>query len=323
MKSYKQQSLFESQEINTEPCSHIIRVAFEAGVDSEFDYFVPDRLWPVKTGQRVEVPFGRANKLQRAFCVAADIRPEDSFAARSKERLLKKVTTVVDPQPLIDKSLLKLAEWISDYYVCPLGQVLFAMVPAPVKKGIGVKKKKLVYLASTSQQNTDILKSKKQKQIVSILSDMQSFSPDTALELDSLLSQADCTLSPVKTLAQKGVVKLVLKEVLPTLPVISEKMILETGEVTLNSDQLKALEHINRQLDFGSFAVTLLFGVTDSGKTEVYINAIQSVLQKGKTAIVLLPEIALTAQTVQRFSGRFERIAVMHSALTASQRNAQ
>jgi len=323
MKSFQSESLFESQEINTEPCSHIVRVAFEAGVDSEFDYLVPDRLWPIKTGQRVEVPFGRGNKLQAAFCVAADIPSEDSFAARGKERRLKIVTRVVDAQPLLDKSLLKLADWISSYYVCPLGQVLFAMVPAPVKKGIGIKKKKLVYLASPLKQNTDSLKSKKQKQIVSILSDMQCFSSDSAVELDSLVSKAGCTVLPVKTLAQKGIVKLVLKEVLPELPVISEKMVLKTGEVTLNADQLKALEHINQQLDSGRFGVTLLFGVTDSGKTEVYINAIQSVLQKGKTAIVLLPEIALTAQTVQRFSGRFEKIAVMHSALTASQRNAQ
>jgi len=323
MKSFQSESLFESQEINTEPCSHIVRVAFEAGVDSEFDYLVPDRLWPIKTGQRVEVPFGIGNKLQTAFCVAADIQPEESFIARGKERLLKKVTGVADTQPLLDKSLLKLADWISSYYVCPLGQVLFALVPAPVKKGIGVKKKKLVYLASPSQQNTESLKSKKQKQIVSILFDMQSFSADSAIELDSLLSRAACTLSPVQTLARKDIVKLVLKEILPTLPVISETMVLKTREVTLNADQLKALEHINEQLDSGRFGVTVLFGVTDSGKTEVYINAIQSVLQKGKTAIVLLPEIALTAQTVQRFSGRFERIAVMHSALTASQRNAQ
>ncbi len=323
MRSYKQQSLFESKEANTESCSHIIRVAVEAGVDSEFDYLVPDRLWPVKTGQRVEVPFGRANKLQTAFCVAADIPCEDSFAAGGKESLLKKVAGVVDVQPLLDKPLLKLADWISDYYVCPLGQVLFAMVPAPVKKGIGIKKKKLVYLASPLQQNADSLKSKKQKQIASILSDLQCFSADSALELDSLLSDAGCTLSPVKTLAQKGIVKLVLKEVLPTLPVISEKMVLKTREVKLNTDQLKALEHISQQLDSGRFAVTVLYGVTDSGKTEVYINAIQSVLRKGKTAIVLLPEIALTAQTVQRFSARFERLAVMHSALTASQRNAQ
>ena len=73
----------------------------------------------------------------------------------------------------------------------------------------------------------------------------------------------------------------------------------------------------------GKFGVTLLYGVTDSGKTELYIRTIDEVLKKGKSAIVLLPEIALTTQTIQRFSARFERIAVMHSGLTAPQRNTQ
>jgi primosomal protein N' (replication factor Y) (superfamily II helicase) len=93
--------------------------------------------------------------------------------------------------------------------------------------------------------------------------------------------------------------------------------------LVLNEDQSRALDHIIGQIEAGRFSVTLLHGVTDSGKTELYIRAIDAVVAKGKAAIVLLPEIALTAQTVQRFSARFERIAVMHSRLTAGQRNAQ
>ena len=90
----------------------------------------------------------------------------------------------------------------------------------------------------------------------------------------------------------------------------------------INQEQQKALAHFKAKIDSGTFGVTLLYGVTDSGKTELYIRSIEAGLQKGKSAIVLLPEIALTAQTVQRFSSRFERIAVMHSGLTAAQRNA-
>ena len=107
------------------------------------------------------------------------------------------------------------------------------------------------------------------------------------------------------------------------MPAIPAGMAIKTDRVILNEDQQKAMAHFDAEIDSGVFGVTLLHGVTDSGKTELYIRAIETVLQKGKSAIVLLPEIALTAQTVQRFSARFEKIAVMHSGLTAAQRNVQ
>jgi primosomal protein N' (replication factor Y) len=127
----------------------------------------------------------------------------------------------------------------------------------------------------------------------------------------------------VKKLAQGLVVKITQRTVFRSLPAIPEGMILKAEKVILNDDQQKALAHLNSKIDSGNFGVTLLYGVTDSGKTELYIRAIEYVLKKGKGAIVLLPEIALTAQTVQRFSSRFEKIAVMHSGLTDAQRNVQ
>lgn len=323
MKKHQTESLFASEQLEQEPCHHIIRVAFESGVDSLFDYLVPDSLWPIKTGQRVEVPFGKNNKLQNAFCVVADIPAEQSFAARGKGRRLKKVTRVVDNQPLLDSCLLKLADWISSYYVCPLGQVLSAVVPAAVKKAAGIKKQKLVHLAKDFQDLAEDIKGKKQKKIISILTEQKAFDSDSAIELKSLLTQAGCTSAPIKKLTQNRIIKITQKQVFKSLPVIPDKMILRTDKVTLNDDQQKALNHMAQQIDSQKFGVTLLFGVNDSGKTEVYINAIQHVLNKGKTAIVLLPEIVLTAQTVQRFSSRFEKLAVMHSHLTAAQRNSQ
>ena len=107
------------------------------------------------------------------------------------------------------------------------------------------------------------------------------------------------------------------------LPSIPEAAVAEPKEIVLNDQQQTALEHIQGEMAKEEFGVTLLYGVTDSGKTELYIRAIEAVIKKGKSAIVLLPEIALTAQTVQRFNSRFERVAVMHSGLTGAQRNAQ
>ncbi len=325
MTTYKTDSLFTTEEAG-EQCHHIIRVAFESAADTEFDYFVPDELWPVKTGQRIEAPFGRKNKPEVGFCVESDIPPEQSFITRGRGRELKKVTKVIDKEPLVDAQLMELARWISSYYVCPLGQVLAAVVPAAVKKGAGVRTEQCAYLAISSDdidETVKQLRGKKQKQIVQLLQAKQASNAEAALELKQILEEIGCTNQPVKKLAEKQIVKIAKKTILRALPAIPKGMSIKADEVVLNEDQQKALDSINAQIDSGRFSVTLLHGVTDSGKTELYIRAVEAVLRKDKTAIVLLPEIALTAQTVQRFSSRFEKIAVMHSGLTAAQRNVQ
>ena len=306
---------------------HVIRVAFESAADTEFDYGVPDEIWPIQVGQRVEAPFGRNNKLEKGFCVDADVPLENSFAAQDKGHKLKTVISVLDKEPLLDTELMDLAKWISGYYVCPLGQVLAAMVPAAVKKGAGVKTQQSVYLTidtAEAEKTIDQLRGKKQKLIIKYLLKMEAFNSDSAIELQSLLKATDCGKEPLKRLAEKKLLKIARKTILKSLPAIPKGMSIKPERhILLNEDQQKVLDSIKTQLASDKFGVTLLHGVTDSGKTELYIRAIQMVLQKGKSAIVLLPEIALTAQTVQRFNDRFEKIAVMHSGLTASQRNAQ
>jgi len=316
-------SLFETEEGEESGCSHIIRVAFESGADTEFDYLVPDNIWPVEVGQRVEAPFGKADKVEKGFCVEADVPFEKSFIAHGRGRKLKKVTDVIDKKPLVDAELMALARWISGYYVCPLGQVLSAMVPGAVKKAAGVKTERYVYLAAESDKLLEQLRGKKQKQITKYLRDMGSLSSAGAVALDKVLGAIGCTKAPVKKLAEKQIIKIIRKTILKSLPVIPAGMAIKTERFALNEDQRKALAHINAELKSGKFSVTVLHGVTDSGKTELYIRAIEVCLQNGKAAIVLLPEIALTTQTIQRFSARFKKIAVMHSGLTATQRNAQ
>jgi primosomal protein N' (replication factor Y) len=316
------QNLFEFEQGDLKAQGgHAIRVAFESAADTEFTYLVPDRLWPVEQGQRVEAPFGKKNKYQTGFCVevcTGDIRKQISGRFT-----LKAIAKVIDPQPLLNSQLMALARWISDYYVCPLGQVLAAMLPSAVKKGTGVKKQKLVYLASKDAGIADSIRSAKQKQIIRLLQDRFAFDSGSAVEQQGVLDQVGCKKTPLQRLARQGIIKTTEKAVPVSLPAIPEKMSLRTESVCLNDDQQKALEHFNQCVDSNEFGVTLLHGVTDSGKTEIYIRSIEHVLQQGKTAIVLLPEIALTAQTVQRFSDRFETVAVMHSQLSGAQRNAQ
>jgi primosomal protein N' (replication factor Y) len=146
---------------------------------------------------------------------------------------------------------------------------------------------------------------------------------DSAIKVNTVLNKADCKASPLNRLAENGIVKIIERQILVSLPAIPEGMVLKTESVILNDDQQKAMAHFKQQLESEKFGISLLYGVTDSGKTELYIRSVEQVIQKGKSAIVLLPEIALTTQTIQRFSDRFENIAVMHSGLSASQRNVQ
>ena len=327
MSRYRTDSLFALEKTEEAVCRHIIRVAFESAADMEFDYGVPDEIWPIQVGQRVEAPFGRKDKPEKGFCVEANIPFEQSFAAHDEGCILKTVNSVIDKEPLVDAELMELARWISRYYVCPLGQVLAAMVPSAVKRGAGVKTQRYVYLivgADDIEKTINQLKGKKQKQIVTNLWKRGSFNLDSAQQMQGLLDAVSCGSESIKRLAEKQIVKIAQKTILKSLPAIPKGMSIKTeGRIVLNEDQQKSLNFIKAQIDSEKFGVTLLHGVTDSGKTELYIKAIQAVLQKDKSAIVLLPEIALTAQTVQRFNERFEKIAVMHSGLTAAQRNAQ
>jgi primosomal protein N' (replication factor Y) len=326
MRKYQTKELF-AEEIEETSCRHIIRLAFESAADSEFDYGAPDEIWPIHVGQRVEAPFGRKDKLEKGFCVEADIPFEQSFAAQEKERKLKTIKSVIDKEPLINAELMELARWISGYYVCPLGQVLAAMVPAAVKKGAGVKTQQYIYLtirSAEAEKTIEELKGKKQKHIIKHLMEQQALGPDSAIEQQNLLETVDCGKEPLKRLGEKQLLKIAHKTILKSLPAIPKGISIKPeGHILLNDDQQRALDSITTQINSEKFGVTLLHGVTDSGKTELYIRAIQKALQNGKSAIVLLPEIALTAQTVQRFSERFEKIAVMHSGLTAAQRNVQ
>lgn len=312
-----QNSLFDISQDKKIPCSRIVTVAVDTGVDNVFDYLLPDRLGDVQPGRRIEVPFGRADKLTTGFCIEVK-----SAGTEIPKRKLKFVKKILDAEPLLDGRQLEFGKWISDFYVCPLGQVLSAMVPAAVKKSAGVKKLKHVFLAA-SEKNIDKLRSKKQKQIIQAMKDSDALDAESAVELKGLLERLKIGQSPLNRLVQAGIVKLTSRTFLRQLPVVPKGLLLKTSEVILNNDQQKVLAEIEERMNSGDFSVVLLHGVTDSGKTEVYIRAIEKAVERGKSAIVLLPEIALTAQTVQRFSSRFKNIAVMHSQLTSSQRNAQ
>lgn len=322
MKKEIQNSLFAGMDetpLAPEAKGPVVRVALNTGADALFDYRLPEELGGVEPGRRVEVPFGKGNRLEEAFVV--EVGPEPEKKTQGRGFRLKEVKRIVDAEPLVAGELFELARWISRYYVCPLGQVLSAMVPAAVKQDAGVRTQMFVSLGADYTEEVK-LSSAKQKALVEALRLAGAVSDETALDKETLLETADCTDGPLKQLVRKGLAVITRRAVLQTLPSVPKGLATESGPVVLNNDQHKALSHITSQIGSGEFGVTLLHGVTDSGKTEVYIRAIDACIAAGKQAIVLLPEIALTAQTVQRFHTRFERLAILHSQQTGPQRNA-
>ncbi len=315
-------NLFDSlEEPSGAQPGRVIRVATDTGADSEFDYLLPDRMGNVVEGQRVQAPFGKNNKLVAAFVVK--VLTDSDEIEKSRRFKLKAVKEILDPVPLLDEQLMALARWIAEYYVCPLGQVLSAMIPAAVKEDAGAKTEQFIYLAEINTETSVKVKGKKQKAILDVLRTLGAIDESAAVGKKSLLEQARCTAIPLKQLIRNGLVQITSRRIILTLPAIPKGLLLEKKDVVLNAEQKKVIEHITTHLQSGDFGVTLLFGVTDSGKTEVYIRAVEACIQMGKQAIVLLPEIALTAQTVERFQSRFKNVAVLHSALTGPQRNAQ
>lgn len=321
-------SLFDEPiEDQASTASHVIEVAFESGVDSVFSYRVPDPLWPVRAGQRVAAPFGKGNRQEVGFCVG--VVPEAGAAApasvKGRPLRLKAISSVVDDEPLLNGHLMELARWISAYYVCPLGQVLSAMVPGAVKRSAGVKGDRHVYVLGADPCAAREVRGTKQARVVALLQRLQAVDEASAVPVREVLNQVDCTAAPLKQLAGRQVIRVIVRRSMTprTIPAQEPMTGRPEPDIPLNADQQKALDHIAAQLEAGRFAVTLLHGVTDSGKTEVYIRALRRVLEQGRGAIVLVPEIALTTQTVQRFSRRFHDLAVLHSGLTGPQRNLQ
>ncbi len=302
--------------------SRFAQVAPEQGLEMPdgLTYAVPDEMKDLRIGDRVIVPLGRGDRPVNGYVLdltdhtgldPAKIKP---IAARERRQ-------VNLPDDLID-----LAKWISEYYCCPLGMVLVTLLPAAVKRGTGLTRRTWVDLKrdiAADALPSVVQHHKLPAKQAAVLGQAMELALLGKLPIDprELATAAGAkTSGPVRQLVDKGLLKRVRKtQVRATW---AERPVEGAKDITLTEDQRHAVDHITGRLDTG-FSSTLLHGVTGSGKTEVYIRAIERVVEGGRSAIVLVPEIALTPQTVARFLGRFAHVAVLHSGLTAAQRHEQ
>ncbi len=288
---------------------HIARVMVNLSLDRTFDYVVPNDLVKDATiGSMVRVPFG--NSSRNGFIVGLP-----NFSKFDK---LKAIQAVVSERALLPGPLLKLGEWMADYYCCSHEQAVHGLLPAVVRdQKIGKKKRKKVYLVDDIDL-ADILialetRAPRQAVVVKFLVQRRSSA------LSRLLKTTGADHSVIKSMVKKGIVR-VEEEVQERSPFSTEKIV-RTQPLDLTSEQQAVFEQITKCIDAGGGEVVLISGVTGSGKTEVYLQAIAKCLDRGQEAIVLVPEIALTPQTIERFRGRFgDEISVLHSHLSAGER---
>ncbi len=307
-----QQNLFEVDappwEVDDQDDRFVASVVFPEAPYGPFDYAVPDRLCAdVIAGVRVHVPLGRGNRARQGYCVSAQYQ--------ASQRSLKDVRGVIDPRPLFGPSLLKLTEWMADYYLCPLGVVLDGVIPAGVRSRAGTREVTLLSVPTqVAARLTQLELPAKQAQALRLLA--AASEPMTPKELARI---AKCTLGPVKALRDKGLVREERRRIQHAQ--VNHPQLPREDAWPLNARQQFALDAILQALHANHHETILLHGVTGSGKTEVYIRAIEAMIEFGRQAIVLVPEISLTPQTCQRFRSRFEHVAVLHSHLSDVERH--
>lgn len=313
----------------------LARVALERGLDQPegLTYAVPPDLADLQVGDRVSAPLGRHDRPVEGYVVevitdpAAIARTIDSLGAPIKMLIGRAKGPRKRPaQPAsFPPGLLRLAEWMSHYYCCPLGMVLSAMVPAAVKRSVGSRVRTvLVRVTPPNVQTIEALprSAREAWEAVAALADDQF--PAEPLALRDRLSLK--SVAPINRMVRAGLLE-ERTEGAVRAPRSArdgfdfDETAREPPPPTL--EQQRAIDAVSGAL--GSFAPFLLYGVTGSGKTEVYLRVLDRVLARGQCGIVLVPEIALTPQTVGRFLARFAdrqgTVAVLHSGLTAAQRN--
>jgi primosomal protein N' (replication factor Y) len=294
-------------------------IVFDRPLDHAYSYAVPVALREaIAVGKRVQAPFGRGDKSAIGFCVGV--------RETAPGRPVKEIKAVLDEEALLTPDLLRLTRWMADYYFCGWGQVLNGVVPAGAKKRSGTRE--IILLEAVG--DADIphpppTLSAKQGAVLETL--RQAGKP---LEPRALCHLSQCGPGVVAALVSKNLARRVVRRVDQYVEPANDRRespanapsegLPDSAPLILNADQLGIWQPLEVAVREGGFRAFLLHGVTGSGKTEIYLRAIEEVIRQGKEALVLVPEISLTPQAIQCFRGRVGSVAVLHSHLGNAER---
>lgn len=284
-------------------------------IDKPYDYKIPETLSDkIVPGVRVSIPFGKGNRRSEGLVL--------SVTVESAYKDLKSIEAALDEKPVLSLEQMQLALWMSDRFFCTVYDAAKAMLPAGMWFKDGVKRRgdktvTTAVLAIPAEEALILSAQKKQKApqqayILEILSQIGSAS------VKELCYFTGASRTSIKALAALGVIELEETEVFRR-PAIKVRP--ADSPIILNEEQQSVFDSLTARLNKNKAEAALLYGVTGSGKTSVYIKLIEQVLNNGKDAIVLVPEIALTPQLISTFASYFgENIAVLHSALGIGER---
>lgn len=288
------------------------RVLIDGVSDLVYDYSIPTQLSSIQAGCRVEV------FLRRRLVTGTVL--ELCAPAPEWEDKLSPLIRLLDTEPLISEEMMSLAKWVAEYYLCPLEQIMRCLLPETLREGGAQEKtqKRVILIAPPSPEFIQKLEKKAPKQ-AGILAQL---SIEKGSCLLTKLGGRD-SLSAVRALVKKGILALEEEAVLRDPD--AGQVFIPSQEITLNEEQAQALATLQTAYNQRSTAKPqLLQGVTGSGKTEIYLQLTQKALSQGQSILILVPEISLTPQTIQRFKSRFSHtgtsIAILHSLLSTGEK---
>src|SRR5262249_16446235 len=242
---------------------------------------------------------------------------------RSEAKGIRQIEALVGEAPILSEQLLELARWISAYYCCPIERVMHSLLPQVIRRAeIGWKKQLFVH-PGRKIDNEELEKLQKraprQAELLEAISRLEA-----PIRASQLLRQTSLDNQTLRALVKRDLVE--LRQEAAVRDPHGDEQFIATSNLVLNEEQTHALKEITQALDASENAPPiLLHGVTGSGKTEIYLQAIRAALDRERTAIVLVPEISLTPKTVERFKGRFaeaqDAVAVLHSHLSEGERH--
>lgn len=288
----------------------IIDISHEK-VDRPFQYIIPERLQgKLEAGMCVQVPFGAGNRLRQGYVVEITDKPE--FA----EEKLKPIESIVTASMPVEADAVRLAAWMKETY----GSTMIAALKTvlPVKQAMKPKEKKKITRLMTTEETTALLGEAMRKHQSAKVRLLTELCREPVLPYELVTGKLNVAAATIKSLVGQGVIS-IESESYYRNPVKLETE-RDPGK-NLSEEQRKVKDSVLAQFDEGKRETYLIHGITGSGKTEVYLSLIQGMIERGKQCIVLIPEIALTYQTLLRFYKRFgDRVSVMNSTLSAGEK---
>ena len=289
-----------------------VRVIIDRAIQRELDYSVPETLaHRIGVGSRVRVPFRDRSALATVLATLE----------QSSAKGIRPIEALVGDAPVVSERLLELAKWMSAYYCCPLETVMRSLLPQVIRRAeIGWKKQLVIHPRAIDRTEIEKLQRRAPRQAELLEAVAKLEKPVLAA---TLLRQTSLDSQALRALAKRNLID--LREEAVTRDPHANEQFVASANLDLNTEQTAALKRISDAVAAETVKPILLHGVTGSGKTEVYLQAIRSALECGRNAIVLVPEISLTPQTVERFKSRFadipEAVAVLHSHLSHGERH--